>query len=1266
MGRPERPLDPSAGPVQRLAHELRELRKAAGSPSYRAMAQAVDFSAATLSQAAGGERLPSSAVVQAYARACGADPAEWEPRWKAAEAETALARGADGLAPYRGLAPFGPDDHELFFGRDRLIGEVRELVRGHRFAVVFGPSGSGKSSLLRAGLVPRLRDEIENLDHPATLRIVTPGAQPATTHGRLLAPAAGEPETWLVVDQFEEVFTLCRDRAERVRFIDLLLSAREPDSRLRVIVAVRADFYARCAEHRGLADALRGSGLLVGAMTADELRETVVKPAQAAGLLVERELTARIVAEVLDRPGALPMLSHALLETWRRRWGRLLTQGAYDSAGGVSGAIAASAEEAYGRLSAEQKCAARQLLLRLIAPGENTSDTRRPLLGPELQDWTDPSVPSVVERLAEARLLTVDDAGVQLAHEALITCWPRLRDWLEEDRERLRHHRRLTGDTRAWLETGRDPGSLYRGARLARAQEIFADDERADGLNSALTTSEKAFLTAAAEARSAERRTVTRTTRGARLLVTALCAVVAVALIVGQSAWHDRRDSERQRTDTTARGVAATADGMRTTDPRTAMLLGVAAWRISALPETRRALLGSLSQPELDVFTDPAPGDQPQRVLTDSGRTLFSADGRTWRTWDIATHRLTASGRQPDGEVTAVGPDGRVLAVSTDAGVRLWDTRERRWTGAPRPLPSSSRTAFGADGRTYLTSDATDDLVRLRSVADGRVLFETRATGPWNATPSADGRLLAVCAAGRAPQVWQTDSRRALPGSWAQAHGVCRGYDGGLVLGGGTAGRTGGAHATVPETPPDGRLAAVTETGIRVWDLRTNRRIADIDDPGTQYTAFSPDGAFLATLGQEIRVWRLSAPGTPVFRHPLPSQHLSGDLVWDPARPVLRYRDDSTVHSLDLEAAVTSPWRERPLDGTLLSPDGRTLATAERSGTRYRFQLHDTRDGHLSRTLPTVPLPVLRHSARPLKPQDTVPLMAFSPDGTALAYGVSAPDGKPASQRFTVWDLVRGRTRSELDLAAPESFAPVVPLALGPGGRTLYTARASDNTPLGNEVWDTLRHRRTKILAALASTDLAVRPDGGLLVGDDRAARLPAGAVTAHALGQGGTTGALAFSPDGSRLAVGDWTGRVALWDSDLRHSPGLLRNVFPSPFVDGPETVSALAFSPDGHTLAVGGDSGTLQLWDTATRQPLGGPLTTPGEPVDTLAFSPDSGTLYTGSAHVPLQRYTVAPSDAVARICARANAALSRAQWRTRIPDEPYRVLCAPPHTG
>ncbi|MGO4757806.1 hypothetical protein AB4212_55965, partial [Streptomyces sp. 2MCAF27] len=253
---------------------------------------------------------------------------------------------------------------------------------------------------------------------PAALRILTPGPHPARSHAHLLAPADGEGDTVVVVDQFEETFTLCHDPAERAEFIDLLLAARDPERRLRVVVAVRADFFGHCAGHRALADALRDATLLVAPMTPEELREAIVGPAAAEGLIVERTLTARLVEEVADEPGGLPLLSHVLLETWRRRRGRALTMAAYEATGGIHGAVAQTAEDLYTRLPPDQAQAVRRSLLRLVTPGEGAPDTRRPADRAELRaggpgeaEAESESVAvavAVLERLARARLITLD------------------------------------------------------------------------------------------------------------------------------------------------------------------------------------------------------------------------------------------------------------------------------------------------------------------------------------------------------------------------------------------------------------------------------------------------------------------------------------------------------------------------------------------------------------------------------------------------------------------------------------------------------------------------------------------------------------------------------------------------------------------------------------------------------------------------------------------------------------------------------------------
>ncbi|MFH9060571.1 helix-turn-helix domain-containing protein [Streptomyces coeruleorubidus] len=1243
MGRREKPVDPSAGPVQRLAHDLRLLREKAGRPPYREMAERAGYSMTALSQAAAGDQLPTLAVVRAYAEALDADPDEWEARWREADAEF-RAPAADERAPYRGLARFEPDDSDLFFGREALARELLHLARAHRFAAVFGPSGSGKSSLLRAGLIPLLR-EGPGPDRPAVVRVLTPGERPAQTHGRALLPQDGELDTWVIVDQFEELFTLCHDREERDRFLGLLLGAREPESRLRVVVAVRGDFYGHCAGHRELAEAVSHANLLVGPMSGDELREAVTGPATTAGLNVERVLTARIIEEVGDRPGALPMLSHALLETWRRRRGRTLTLAAYEEAGGVRGAIAATAEQVYGDLDEGRARTARRVLLRLIAPGDRTADTRRPASRSELET----GALDVLERLAAARLVTLDGDTVELAHEALITGWPRLAGWIEESRDRLRAQRVLGEAARAWEELDRDPGALFRGSRLERAEELFGRRREKDDTDD-LTRLERAFLTASAAARDAERDAGTRAARRTRALAVGLCVFLVLALTAGIVAWQRDRVGEEEAAKAAARRLATVAESLRATDPRTASLLGAAAWRIAPLTESRSALLGALAQPERDAFTDPQTGQNVRRFLTDQGRTLLRADGGRVTAWNVAEHRRTAAYHLPGGaEATGAGPDGRSLVLTGADSDTLWNLPEGR---SVADLGDAELGATAPDGDAYVIQPFDGPgQAQVRRTENGKALFTTGVSRSiTTAALGRGGRVAVLCPAEGPPQVWDTVRGRQLPGAWQTSDKtVC-----------GTGSGADGGDRLLRLSADGRRLASVHGTAATVWDVGSGRVVADFASGGTTGFAqadLSPDGEFLATTDdQEISVWRLAAGGVQVFHRPLAGAEVRG-LTWTPdhGRRVLRYLDRATVHTFDLSDRLAAPWQSTPADATLLAPDGTTLATATRSGHCYRFDLRSTSTGTV----------LARSTLGPL-PSDTgdeTPQSAFSPDGRTLAVADTTSSGGDLRLRFTVWD-VRDHTVRTSFTTSGAADRPVSALALGADGRTLLAVRSAGDGEAA-EVWDTRTHRVSRTLRGLFGQGVAVRPDGRLLVGSaDQYADVPSGKVTGWALADGREITALAFSPDGTRLAVGDTTGHVTLWDGDLRHTTGVLTGTADTAPSSRTEAVGALAFSSDGRALAVGGADGTLRLWDTAGQRLLGGDLPTPGDEIRSLAFTRDDGTVYATGPNVVLQRHPIAPDAAVRAVCERAGGGLSRAQWQRYVPDAPYRQVCPATH--
>jgi predicted amidohydrolase/energy-coupling factor transporter ATP-binding protein EcfA2 len=805
--------------VQRFAFELRKLRTESGGVTYRVLAQRAGYSITTLSQAAGGAQLPTLPVVLAYAAACGGDAAEWEARWKQAVDEVAALGdwddGEDTEPPYKGLVRFETGDSPRFFGRDQLTAELMELLRQRRFAAVFGPSGSGKSSLLRAGLIPALQHTQEASLRPAAIRILTPGPRPARTHARMLdtgpGAAGGEADTFVIVDQFEEVFTLCHDPVERGRFLDLLLTARQPESRLRVLIAVRADFYGHCAEHHGLADALRDAQLLVGPMTPAELREAIVKPATAAGLTVERALTSRLLEEVTDAPGGLPLLSHVLMETWRRRRGKTMTLAGYEAAGGLEGAVAKTAEDTYRPFTQAQAVAARRMLLRLVAPGDGTPDTRRPTGQDELEvsgrqeTEQESETDQVLEAFTRARLLTLDEDTVELAHEALLTAWPRLRGWIEQDRERLRLHRKLTDAARTWEELDRDPGALYRGTRLATAEETFTP-ERQDHL----TALEHTFLTTSATTRDQEEDAAARTTRRLRTLTVTLSVLLALAVATSLIAWRQSRisDQRRQEVDgaqqiTLAQRLAAESANLISANSDLASLLA---------SQTARAR--------------PTPQDTEGR---DAGST------------PPPQRRIELSN---DGRAMAFSPDGTILATAgrTDPTVRLWDTQTGRLrtklTGLTRGVTSM---AFSTDSRALATAGRTDPTVRLWDTQTGRL--RTKLTGLTRGVTS-----MAFGGDYESP-ILATGSKDGTVRLWDAQTGRLRTK---------LAGQTDPVLSVAFSSSGDMAVAGA-EGGVKLWDVTAGRVRTSLRDYSTPVFAmvFSPDDYTLATAGtdEEITLW---------------------------------------------------------------------------------------------------------------------------------------------------------------------------------------------------------------------------------------------------------------------------------------------------------------------------------------------------------------------------------------------------------------------------
>ncbi|MFE2571210.1 nSTAND1 domain-containing NTPase [Streptomyces mirabilis] len=1229
-GRHEVPVDPGAGPVQSFAFELRKLRAEAGGIAYRVLAKRAGYSATTLSQAAAGEQLPTLPVVLAYVVACGGDASEWQARWRQA-AEEALADPVGevegGRPPYQGLSRFETGDHDWFFGRDRLTADLLGLLRRRRFAAVFGPSGSGKSSLLRAGVIPALQHTQDADLRPAAIRILTPGPHPARTHARVLDPGSTAPhspgaDAFVIVDQFEEIFTLCQNPAERARFLDLLLSAHQPEQRLRVLIAVRADFYGRCAEHRGLADTLRDANLLAGPMNPAELRNAIVKPAAAAGLTVERALTSRLVEEVADAPGGLPLLSHVLLETWRRRRGKTLTMAGYEAAGGLEGAVAKSAEDVHGRFTDAQAVAARRVLLRLVTPGEGTPDTRRPAGREELEASGRPEAAEVVEALAAARLLTLDGDTVDLAHEALLTAWPRLRGWIEADRERLRVHRKLTEATRTWEELGRDPGALYRGSRLTIAHEYFGPEPSAD-----LTELEDAFLTTSLTAREQEEHAATRATRRLHTLTASLSVLLVLAVTASLIAWNQSRLSDQQRQNADAarkvalsRQLAAQSTALIGTDSDLASLLAIHAYQTRPTSQAVESLYVAAGAPLKHRLT---------RHTTSVTSVAFNPDSRTLTTvdlhgsvglWDVRSGRLRRSLPEGNDPVAAVfSPDGRTLATNSggDQGIQLWDvTSGRVRRSLAERTADAVPLAFSPDGRT-LATDSLDHGVKLWNTDTGRL----RRSLPQHAAQlvslafSPDGQTLATGSVDRGVKLWNTETGRLRRSFPRQA--------------------TGSVDAMA--FSPDGHTLAtgVSGHGVELWTTATGRLrrglLGDTSQVGS--LAFSPNGRTLATAGQDrsVGLWdvgsgrlhrSLAGHATAVI-----SLAFSAD-----GRSLATGGEDGTVRLWDVAAdqsqRVLSGHLERA-DAMAFGPDGRTLAT--RAVDDQGVRLWDAATGHVSGRL-------ARHSG-------DIDALAFGPDGRTLATG-------SVDRGVELWNTATGHIQGTLS-----GFTGTVgSLAFSPDGHTLATG----STARGVELWNTATGRIRRRLPGFNGdvNAMAFSPDGHTLVtgGADRTVRLwdvLSGRLLKSLAGHTAAVDSVVFSPDGHTLATGGDDHAVRLWDAASGHIRASLTGYTGE--------AGSLAFSPDGRTLAAGGDNHTLRLWDTAT----GGTLATLSGHTNTVLavmFSADGRTLTTASPDQSIRVWDVTPSPAAAirKICRAIGRDLTPQEHSAYLPGQPPHTTC------
>jgi len=1082
----------------------------------------------------------------------------------------------EGQCPYRGLRVFDVDDAPFFFGREalveRLLSKLLPATEGKaicRFLAIVGASGSGKSSLTRAGLVAALKhDKLAGSSH-WPIAICRPGPDPIeslavaiskstnlgqspSTLAELIAEFQKNEKTLhlvarqslpenaadmrlvVVVDQFEEVFTLCCKEESREMLVrNLLFAAKVAQGQTLVVLTMRADFYPKCAANAELAAAFSDHHMLVGPMTDNELRRAVERPIQLVGCELEAGLVDLLVQDVRRQPGALPLLQHALLELWNKREGRRLTVRAYQEIGKLEGALQRRAEAILNAFSQDEQELCRRTFLRLTNPGEGTEDTKRRASMKELLSMSGESNAEehIIQRLVDASLLTTEgdftrkDAFVEVAHEALIHNWSRLRQWLDEDRIGRRLHHRISEVAQEWQRSNKEEGLLYRGARLTQAREWREQNE------AELNLLECEFLDASIaglEKSDQQRRQRQWFLFGAVVLLLFLSIAASGFGIFGF--WQKQEAEAKNRELGSLLEEAAQSDRLVAEEKlqggKDSDALAYLARAVRYLPESSLAVDASM-------------------------HFMLSAA--------VAPLRVTF--RNPTGAIdhAFISPDGsRVLTVSADRIGRLWETESGKLlVTLQNPSVGVYRAVFSPDSRRVLTDSG--NTTGFWEVESGKLLatFDGHIPGNSSAVLSPDGRRV-LTARDNTAELWEVDSGKLLARFRSPT---------GVVL--------------LAAFSPNGQRVLTVSNGNAAcfWEAESGKLLATSQGPiePVRSAVFSPDGRRVLTLSNadaalaslwEVESGKLSA----TFRGPTAS--ISSAVFSPDGRRVLAGADNNTALLWEADGGKLLNTFQGNI--AVFSPDGRRIFTAGSNDKIAR--LWETESGKLLTTYQG--LTGIVYGA------------VFSSD----ARHVLAVSGDTA----LLWEVEGGKLLSTFQ----GHTGGVRRAVFSPDGRRVL-AGADDNTA---RLWET---DGGKLLNTFQGNIAVFSPEGRRIFtagSNDKIARLwetESGKLLTTCQGLTGIVYGAVFSSDSRRLLTCSYDHTTRLWEAE---SGKVLTTL------DYTRFVYSLALSPDGRRVLTGSDDNTARLWEAESGKLL---VKFEGHEGTVLltVFSPDGQRVLTGS---------------------------------------------------